>query len=151
LLELYAPRLLGTAFAILRNREDAEEAVQEAAYQAFRSISGLRDERTFAAWFLRIVSNKSLDLWRRRRREENRRVFLEEPESLAIVNDAQKDMDLMEAVSKLPSEHRMILNLHFIEGYSTPEIARLLGKPEGTVRRRLSESYKILRLTLKEP
>lgn len=148
LMQLHASRAFAAAVAILGNRHDAEDAVQEATIEAFRSIRNLREDRAFGSWFVRIAVNKSLDRLRRRRRQWNRELELEGLELRAPDRDVDGALDMAEAVGKLPPEHQAIVRLYYVEGYRTPEIAQLLGAPEGTVRRRLSESYRILRLIL---
>ncbi len=148
LVQTHAPRAFAAALAILGNRQDAEEAVQEATIQAFRSIRGLKEPGAFGAWFVHIAVNKSLDRLRRRRRQWTREQDLEGVELRAPEADVEGKMDMARAVGKLPPEHQAIVRLYYVEGYRTPEIARLLGMPEGTVRRRLSESYRMLRLIL---
>ncbi len=150
LFERHASRALAAAIAILRNRQDAEEAVQDAALEAFRSIGRLKNGAAFGGWFIRIVVNRAIDRLRRRKLEWERNVEYEEWHAPARALDLEGNIDMANAVARLPAEHQAIVGLHHKEGYSTSEVARLMNKPEGTVRRRLSESYRLLRLFLKE-
>ncbi len=151
LISLAAPRAFRAAVSILRDAQEAEDAVQEASIVAFRNMSRLRDERTFTSWFLRIVTNKSIDLLRKRKRDQAQIVDLS---NLADLRgevkgvDRETIMDITEAVEDLPVVHRSVIQLYYAAGYTTPEIARMLGKPEGTIRRLLSEAYKMLRAFL---
>ncbi|MFQ5872262.1 MAG: RNA polymerase sigma factor, partial [Dehalococcoidia bacterium] len=140
LFEIHASRTFGAAVSILGNQQDAEEVVQEAAIEAFRSIRQLRADEAFGAWFTRIVVNKAIDRLRRRQREQRRTVSLTELDPPALSGDVEGRMDVANAVAQLPPEHQAIIRLYYTEGYRTPEIARLLDKAEGTIRRQLSEA-----------
>ena len=139
------PRVFRAAVAILGDSQEAEDAVQEAAIVAFRSIMTLRNKQAFHTWFLRIAVNKAKDMLRRRKREQERAFALSQvPVSRSEV-DVETAMDVVQAVEQLPDCHRTVVRLYYAGGYSTPEIARMLDRPEGTVRRLLSESYRMLR------
>jgi RNA polymerase sigma-70 factor (ECF subfamily) len=151
LLSLVAPRAFRTAVAILRDPQEAEDAVQEASIVAFRSIEKLRDENAFTAWFLHLVVNKAIDLLRKRKREQDRMDALSTSPDLRGGKeqiDKETVMDITQAVEQLPINHRSVIHLYYGGGYSTPQISKMIGRPEGTVRRFLSEAYKMLRTSL---
>ena len=140
-----APRAYRAAVAILGDRQEAEDALQEAAIVAFRSMMRLRDEGAFSAWFLRIAVNKAKDLLRKRKREQQRAFAVSQVYTSSPEVDVESVMDVVQAVERLPDNHRTVVRLYYAAGYSTPEIARMLDRPESTVRRLLSESYRMLR------
>lgn len=145
LLTSSAPRAYRAAVAILGDRQEAEDALQEAAIVAFRSMTGLRDETAFGAWFLRVAVNKAKDLLRKRKREQQRVLALSQVSPTSSEMDVESTMDVAQAVEQLPVNHRTVVRLYYAAGYSTPEIARMLARPESTVRRLLSEAYRMLR------
>ncbi|MBI2917896.1 MAG: RNA polymerase sigma factor [Chloroflexi bacterium] len=151
LFETHSPRALGAAIAILGNRADAEDVVQEAAIKAFNSLGSLASDGAFGAWFTRIVVNKAIDLLRQRRRDQERTTpYDPDWDPPGASRDLEGELDVAGGVGQLPPEHQAVIRLYYGYGYSTPQIAELLGRPEGTVRRLLSESYRRLRLILRE-
>jgi RNA polymerase sigma-70 factor (ECF subfamily) len=146
LFERHVQRAFAAAVAILGNREDAEDAVQDAAIEAYRSIKQLTKGEAFRAWFSRIAVNKAIDRLRKRRRMPV--ISYSEQILAAPFVDREAVMDLAQAIERLAPEHRIVIGLYYIAGYSTPEIASLLNKPEGTIRRRLSDAYSALRRIL---
>ncbi len=150
LLEIHASRAFGAAYAILSNREDAEDAVQDAALQAYRSIKHLKSDSSFDTWFIRIVVTKAIDRLRRNVRRPTSELSEADTPSIKLVQAQDWSLEVDEAVSHLPRQHQAIVRLHFLAGHSTSEVAQLVGEPEGTVRRKLSESYRSLRLFFRE-
>lgn len=151
LIKLAAPRAFRAAVAILRDPQEAEDAVQEGAIVAYKSMSQLRDGEAFATWFLHIVVNKAIDLLRKRRREQERFDALTKTAKYRGGRerlDKETVMDIVQAVDQLPVNHKTVINLYYAGGYTTPEIAKLIDRPEGTVRRFLSEAYRMLREAL---
>lgn len=138
------------AFALLKNRSDAEDVVQDAFLTAFRSLATLKDPSAFRSWLNRIVVNRSRDLLRKRRRERESIQLLGQ----SMVNDSlpgkqiERTVALRQAIDSLPELHRLVILLYYSQGYSTGEIAETIDRPPGTVRRILSEAYKMLRSAL---
>ncbi len=148
LLLLFAPRAFRAAAAILGEPQEAEDAVQEGSIVAFQKIGQLRDGEAFGSWFMHIVVSKAIDLLRKRKREQNRVAALSTSpnyQNATPQTDHETAMDIVQAVEQLPVKHRTVIRLYYGAGHTTPEIARMLDRPEGTVRRLLSEAYKMLR------
>ncbi|MDD5094225.1 MAG: RNA polymerase sigma factor [Dehalococcoidia bacterium] len=156
LMENHAPRAYRLAFTILQNQSDAEDVVQEAFITAYKSISKLEKEGSFVSWLSRIVTTRAYDLLRKKHRnnktiEESTSQFKMEL-SQGITNRRETshdfDLDLREAIKRLPETHRVVVMLRYSEDATTDEIAVTLNRPAGTIRRILSESYGLLRLYL---
>jgi len=151
LVELCTPRAYVIAYTIVYSRQDAEEAVQEALITLCRSLGRLRRERSFRSWFGRIVVNSARQVRRRRMRRDVRETMLQEVHaSEDPVSRLVDSMDLMEAVSRLSEIHRLVIVLYYLEDMDTKEVARVVGRAPGSVRRILSEAYGLLRQFLKE-
>lgn len=128
------------AWAILRSGADCDDAVQETLLRAWSRIGGLADERFFDTWLTRILINECRDLLRRRAR--SRQIPLEAaPEAAAPAENAA----LRDAVFALPLSLRLPLLLHYMEGYSVKETARILRLPETTVHWRLHAARRKIR------
>ena len=144
-------RLFRTAWSILKNRSEAEEAVQSAYLQAFAAMGSFEGRSALSTWLTRIVINEALG---RRRSDERRRRQLEE-KGIAVMDTyrdtlmrgsqaeapdvaRQEIRGLLEkAVAALPDNFRTVFVLRDIEGLSVEETAQVLGTPEATVKTRL--------------
>lgn len=127
----------GYAFAILHHREDAEDAVQEAAIKGFRSFARFDSARSFKSWWLTILRNCCRDLARRRRSRPQ--TIPMERAGFLLTADPSPDQNqiLQAALGQLSEDHREILQLRYFGGCSYHEIAGILNIPEGTVMSRL--------------
>ena len=141
----YGDRLYAAAFNITRQRQDAEDAVQEALLRLFRSEKEFESEEHVKAWLIRVTINiaKSTctSFWHR-----NRVPYEDYMDDIPF--EDENDKDLMEAVLSLPDKYRIIVHLHYYEGYKTREIADTLKLSENTVKTRLLQSRKLLKTKL---
>lgn len=140
--------LFRTAKAILRNDEDAEDAVQEAICAAFERRDSLRDPEKFRPWLLRILANKCYDACRKRRPS----VDLSDVEDClcAPETDPTERMTLWQAVMALSGDLRAPVTLFYYDGLSIREISGVLGISEAAVKTRLSRGRARLRRLLRE-
>jgi RNA polymerase sigma-70 factor (ECF subfamily) len=145
-------RLDAAARLILRDRELARDAVQDALMRAWRDLPGLRDPDRFDAWLHRLTVHACLDIARRRRRRV-REVELT-PIALPFTADASSNIAnrelLDEALRRLDPEWRAVVVLHFYLGMSLPDVAAELRIPLGTAKSRLHRSLGVMRTTLTE-
>ncbi len=125
------------AYSIVRSREDAEDAVQEAAIKAHRAFAKYNPSCPFKGWWLAILRNCCRDLLRRRHSRPATATIegVEIPPDAAWASDQYSD--LREALDRLSEGHREILQLRYFGGCSYREIADVLGIPAGTVMSRL--------------
>jgi RNA polymerase sigma-70 factor (ECF subfamily) len=133
------------AYSVLRQRQDAEDAAQEAFVRAFRKFGDLRDRDKFKAWLVRMVWTIALD----RRRSDKRRLVREDsamrlhPQAGNAEADAiaaERSARLWAAIDALPEKLRLVTVLQAIEGHSVRDIAQWLEVPEGTVKSRLFDA-----------
>lgn len=153
LMENHALRAYRIAFALLQNRSDAEDVVQEAYVTAYKSIGKLKKEESFNSWFSRIVTTRAYDFLRKKQQnckatEAQAQAVKEELQGNSSQRNPEFSIDLHRAMEQLPEQHRLAILLRYAEDASTEEIADILNRPVGTVRRILSESYRLLRLYL---
>ena len=137
------------AAVILGSALEAEDAVSDAALQAWRSRSGLRDPYRFEAWFSRIVINSCRDRLRSRRRSPVVEVLPAPPSDLAEPLDFRDGIhvrdELDQAFSTLAPDDRIVLTLRFWADLPVDAIADRLGVPGGTVKSRLHHALRRLR------
>ena len=136
-----------TARAILRNDQDAEDAVQEAICAAFARRDSLRDAEKFKPWMLRILANKCYDACRRRRNTSDLDAAGDVP---APETDQAERLSLWQAVLSLNDDLRAPVTLFYYDGLSIREISRVLGISEAAVKTRLSRGRARLRQLLDE-
>jgi RNA polymerase sigma-70 factor (ECF subfamily) len=138
------------ATLIMRDASEAEDAVHDAAVLAWTRFDELRDHSLFDAWFDRIVVNACRQSLRRRRLQplvmdgmpEEGTHQLSRADGAA--DRAERDA-LRRALDQLTAEHRIVVVLRHLEGYSTAEIAARTGEREGTVKSRLHYALRQLR------
>jgi RNA polymerase sigma-70 factor (ECF subfamily) len=123
------------AYVIVRDQAAAEDIAQEAFLSALRSLDRFDRRRPFAPWLHRIVVNRAID-WSRAR--ALRREVADAPRmASAAAQDRSRADDVAAALHDLSPEHRGVIVLRYLLGYSPGEIARLLDLPRGTVNSRL--------------
>lgn len=137
--------LFRVCYAILPERADRDDAIQEALIKAWRKRGTLRDGAGFEAWLMCIAINECRNVLRRKKRTPT--AVLDE---MIPANDSIPDLALHDALRNLDVGLRMPVVLHYIEGYTLQETARLLGIPLGTINHRLKRAKSILKEQLKE-
>ena len=127
-------RLYRVACGMLREREDRLDALQEAVLKAWAKRDGLRNEDYFETWLTRILINECRNL----QRAQRRMLPLESVPERGT--DGDIDVPLRDAVLALDEKLRLVVILHYMNGYSVAEVARILRLPEGTVKTRLRKA-----------
>ena len=130
-----------------RDRSVAEDVVQEALLRAWKSLDALRDDAAAKHWLLTIVRRENARYFERRRLETVDFDGLTPAQEalLAKTDDGALD-DMREAIYRLDDDYREPLVLQVLLGYSTREIAELMGLKQGAVLTRLHRA----RLKLKD-
>jgi len=141
-------RLYRIAYGQLRGEQDRKDAVQEAILKAWKSRGRLRDKAYFETWLIRILINECHNIQRAGRWFFPMEKLPEQPYVEKRIDGS--DADLREAVLKLPMKLRLPVMLHYIEGYTTGEVADILHVPVGTVRSRLKKAREALKEELGE-
>ena len=144
-------RLDATAWLMLRDHEQAMDAVQNALLGAWRDLPALRDPDRFDAWLNRLLANACIDLLRRDRRHRLD-VVLTDTSPTPIVHDetaviADRD-ELERGFRRLGPEERAVIVLHHYLDLPLPEVAATLGVPLGTAKTRLYRGLDRMRAAL---
>ena len=134
-------RLYRAALAMLGDPQEAEDAVQDAFVRFLECAPDHLDSP--GAWLMRVLTNGC----KSRLRLAWRRVG-PLPETLAAPGPEEREE--LEELFSLPPEDRAVIHLHYYEGYSTGEIAQMLGRRPGSVRARLSRAREKLRRLLEQ-
>jgi RNA polymerase sigma-70 factor (ECF subfamily) len=153
----WSPRVHALVFRLLRDRDDAEDVVEEVFWQAWRQAARYEPARgSPASWLLSIARTRTLDRLRTasRRREAP---LVDEPVKsaastatvtggpVADVETAERRTRVLAALGELPAEQREALELAYYEGLSQTEIADRTGQPLGTVKTRTRLALQKLR------
>jgi RNA polymerase sigma-70 factor (ECF subfamily) len=142
----WTPRLLRHASHLLGDIDQAQDAVQDAWVGAARGLRRLEDPARFPAWMFALVSRRCAD--RVRRNVRDRRLAVQVADlggPPAEANGADLNLDLRQAVAGLPVEQRLVVSLHYGEGFGVDEIAVAHGLPSGTVKSRLFAARQTLK------
>ena len=142
-------RLVAIATLILRDRQRAEDAVQEALVHAWRDLPALRDPDRFDAWLHRLVVHACADVGRSQRRwSTDVRMVGSEPTTEDDASSLADRDQLERGFRRLKPDQRTVVFLHFYIGLPVSEIAETLGIPTGTVKSRLHYATATLRAAL---
>jgi RNA polymerase sigma factor (sigma-70 family) len=135
----YAKAMYNTSLRIVNHTGDAEDVLQEAFTDAFRSLEEFHYKSTFGAWLKRIVINKSINLLRKRKMnlidiEKTNIGHLPDEDGPDEQEMQMKVEDIKRAVGLLPNGYRTVLTLYLFEGYDQEEIAEIMQVSHATVR-----------------
>ena len=138
------PQLYRTALYYMRNRQEAEDAVQDAVLTAYEKFYQLRDKEKFAPWIMQILVNRC----RRRMREWFRKEEDIEQLSISQETDFAAASAVRQAYWELKEEERLIVGLFVFGGYTSEEIAGILNKNHSTVRSKYRRALQKMRKKL---
>jgi RNA polymerase sigma-70 factor, ECF subfamily len=159
----HAGKAFQAAYRITRNRQDAEDALQDSFLKAFMHVKDFEERSSFSTWLTRIAMNSALMLLRKKRHGfeisiDNTdghagnfetwelRSPMEDPESRYVRRE--RESALREAIVRLPQVFRDVVELRQAREYSTREIAQALGISVPAVKSRLSRAKSALRTSL---
>lgn len=146
---------VGYAYSLLKDFQLAEDAAQEAFFEAYRGLNNLREAAAFAGWFRRIVF-KQCDRFIRTKQPALAPIETIERQASGRLSQAEalerREMNarVLKAVAQLPEHERATLMLFYISGYSHKEVGAFLGVPVTTVKKRLHDGRNRLRERLFE-
>ncbi|MBU1700787.1 MAG: sigma-70 family RNA polymerase sigma factor [Candidatus Eisenbacteria bacterium] len=143
----YEEQLMAVAFRLLSNREEAEEALHDAMFKAYRKIGQFRHQASFSSWLHRIVINICYDRLRKMKRRGAQKP-LEELGEIGREDNMELRRRLHEAIAGLPPKMKTCFVLFVQQGYKQQEIADMLDIKLGTVKLHVYEARTRLRETL---
>lgn len=133
IVEKYSDMIFRIAYQNLFHIYDAQDVVQDVFLKLLKQQREyFADEEHLKSWLIRVTINQCLDYKKSFFRKNT--VSLEDFE----IPYEQKDREVMEALYRLPKDYRNILYLHYYEGYTIKEIAKILGKKQNTVNSKLT-------------
>jgi RNA polymerase sigma-70 factor (ECF subfamily) len=153
LVDAHYDRCARIADRIVGNREDAEEALQDAFLRAFNALGDYEEQERFAAWLTRIVVNQCRTVLARTRRRE---VMFPDitPEDVPLTEPGAQAGDrwpeLEHVLAHLPPEQREALVLRYADDLTYQEMARITGAGESALKMRVQRAFARLRALLPE-
>lgn len=159
LVNMYSKHVFHTAYSVLRDVKEAEDASQEVFIQVFKALPQYRSEG-FKTWITRITLNKSIDLKRKivrrspeqqgEREEELERIPSRDEDTLNLLIHKEKKHELRQKVLSLPDNHREVITAFYLEEKNYEQIACELGVTVKTVESKLYRARQWIRKTWKE-
>ena len=167
LVKEYQKMVYNVAYKILKDREDAADATQEAFIKAYKAIDSFRQDSKFSTWVCSIVTNTCYDILRKSKRNKTQSLYFEHDEQeqkiplpdnndnvnpLKVTTNSELRRYLLEAISSLDLDQREVVILRELNDYSYQEISKELDISIGTVKSRLSRArIKIIEKLREQP
>ena len=140
--DLYADMLYRLAFSYMKNKEDAEDIVQEVFTKYFCGMHLPMNREQEKAWFLRVTINQCHDAIRKKGYRMH--ASLDEVEEV-VAEEGQNVEDLYSALQKLSEKYKGVVILHYLEGYSVDEVAKIMHLSPSAVKMRLKRGREFLK------
>jgi RNA polymerase sigma-70 factor (ECF subfamily) len=166
LVRTYSGSIFHVAYRMLGDSAEASDVVQEIFLKVFRNIGGFKGEAALKTWIFRIAFSEILNRlrwWKRRHRfatmsldehpngngsNPGQSVASSSPTPEQVLQSKEEETAIQEALGKISKDHRSIIVLRDIEGFSYTEIADVLGVSIGTVKSRLARARGDLKKSL---
>lgn len=148
LFNTYSKTLFGICCRYIKDRDDAEDVLQDSFIKIFLNLNQFNAEGSFEGWMKRITVNTALAFIK-----EKQKVKFESADNLMVIeeNENEEELDkdikaeyILECLNELPVGYRTVFNLHLIEGFSHKEIGDRLGIKESTSRSQYSKARQYL-------
>jgi RNA polymerase sigma factor (sigma-70 family) len=147
LYEKYSPKMLSVCYRYARNRDDAEDMLQEGFIKVFTQIKQFRNEGVLEGWIRRIVVHTCINILKKNKKFSES-VDLVHAHGIRVneenIPSLLQAKQIIECIRLLPLGYRTVLNLYAIEGYSHREIGELLEVGESTSRSQYTRARAML-------
>lgn len=152
---LYKSYLFGICIRYAKSKEEAEDIFQEAFARIFEGIKKVKNPEAIDYWVKQVVVNTAINYYKKHLKFNQ----IKDYEYLAYQSSNQdhlKIMDdlttteLLKIINELPDGYRVVFNLYVIDGYTHPEISKLLGITASTSKSQLSRAKELIRSKLKK-
>jgi RNA polymerase sigma factor (sigma-70 family) len=151
LYETLSDKMLFVCYRYCKNKEEAEDVLQDGFIKVFKYVHTFRFEGSFEDWVRRIMINTAIAHLRKKKHIysfSSLKNIIESPQSDYNIIGRLDEKKLLKTINLLPNGYRTVLNMYVIEGYSHKEIGKALGITEGTSKSQLYKSKFFLKTLL---
>lgn len=145
--DLYADMLYRLALSYMKHKEDAEDVVQEVFTKFFMGFHLPMNREQEKAWFIRVTINQCHDALRKR--SYRLHDSLDEVREISSKDEENTD-ELLATIQKLPDKYKDVIILHYLEGYSVEEVAKMLAISGSATKMRLKRAREFLKEELEK-
>ena len=143
----FSPKMLGVCYRFAKNREDAEDMLQEGFIKIFTQLHQYRSEGVLEGWIRRIIVHTCINILKKNKKFAES-VDIIHANSIYVREDMipsiMQAKQVVECIRMLPMGYKTVLNLYAIEGYSHKEIAGMLEIEESTSRSQYTRAKAML-------
>ena len=144
LVELYSGTVFRTAMCYVRNRQDADDIMQDVFLKLYTYGKDFESDEHVKAWLIRVTINHCKNLLK----SIKFRIYEPIEKAENVPDTEQEQSDLLSVINELKPKYRSIMYMFYYEGYSVKEIAAVTGEKETTITTRLSRGRKQLKKLL---
>lgn len=155
LMNQYKDEFYRLAYRILRNKEDAEEILQDTFLRAYQKINSYEGKAKLATWLYRICVNRCLNRLESRKARAAKVTGMDEIQNLPGLHNTEVEYETAElqqkvndAVARLKPDQQILVTLYYLQGFSCAEIGEILQQPLGTVKTHLFRARNSLKKIL---
>ena len=142
-------KMYKTAIAILKNEDDANDAIQDALYSAYKNYDSLKEKSYFTTWIIRILINKCYDII-----NKNKKIaYIDDSiteNTTGVEDNYEVESSLEWVLNKIDKDLKEIVVLYYYDELPVGDIAEILEIPQGTVKSRLSRAREQIRKIMKK-
>ena len=136
----YGDSIYRLCSVMLKNTFDAQDAVQECFLKYITKAPDFNDSEHEKAWLIRVAANVCKDMTRKRRR-----LSPVSPDEIRNLGKSEDNAQILGLLVSLEEKYRIVIHLHYVEGYKTGELSAMLGISEAAVKKRLQRGREALR------
>lgn len=140
---LYKTILFRIAFTYLKNVEDCEDILQEVFVKLLTNTSTFESSEHEKRWLIRVTinlcKNHIKSFWNRNR---------DDMQELQEFAESKEELGILQEVLALPEKYKIVIYLHYVEGYKCAEIADIIKRKESAVKMRLKKGRELLKMEL---
>jgi RNA polymerase sigma-70 factor, ECF subfamily len=150
LMDINKDGLYRTAFAYVKNEQDALDILQETVYKAYTSINKLMEPKYFKTWLTRILINNAISFINKSKKIEYLTDVIPNYSNCNTGNLIDEKLDILSSIEKLDDKHKTVIVLKYFQDLTITEISEVLDCPSGTIKTYLNKALTQLRFIMKE-
>jgi len=154
LIDQYQKLVFHVVARLVDNQEDREELCQDVFVKVFKNLAGFQFQSKLSTWIATIAYRLSINFLQKSKRRNLEQNLDHVSFNLGVTDGSVEDLDyalfIQQLIQQMPDTYKTVLTLFHIEGFSYPEIMKVTGMPEGTVKNYLFRARKKLK-ELSEP